>query len=63
MNFKIQVYCNFTTGATEVLHDTEVLIEVEHCHDPGEGTLINYFQQTKKEKNCKFFSCPGQLNN
>merc|ERR1711962_152871 len=30
-----QVYCNFTTGATEVLHDTEILTEVVHCHDPG----------------------------
>ena len=41
ITFKIQVYCNFTTGATEVLHDTEVLTEVEHCHDPGERTLIS----------------------
>ena len=39
ITFKIKVYCNFTTGATEVLHDTEVLTEVEHCHDPGEGIL------------------------
>jgi len=30
-----QVYCNFKTGATEVMHDTEVLTDVEHCHDPG----------------------------
>merc|ERR1711934_1064177 len=30
-----QVYCNFNTGATEVMHDTEVLTDVEHCHDPG----------------------------
>jgi len=30
-----QVHCNFTTGATEVLHDTEKLTDVEHCHDPG----------------------------
>jgi len=30
-----QVYCNFTTGATEVMHNTEVLTEVDHCHDPG----------------------------
>merc|ERR1711936_268602 len=30
-----QVYCNFKTGATEVMHDTEDLTEVEHCHDPG----------------------------
>jgi len=30
-----QVHCNFTTGATEVMHDTEKLTDVEHCHDPG----------------------------
>jgi len=30
-----EVYCNFTTGATEVLHDSENETEVEHCHDPG----------------------------
>ena len=30
-----QVFCNFTSGSTEVLHDTETLTEVEHCHDPG----------------------------
>jgi len=30
-----QVYCNFNTGATEVMHDTEVLTDVLHCHDPG----------------------------
>jgi len=30
-----QVYCNFKTGATEVMHDTEDLTDVEHCHDPG----------------------------
>merc|ERR1719341_23125 len=30
-----QVYCNFTTGATEVMHDTEKLSDVVHCHDPG----------------------------
>jgi len=30
-----QVFCNFTSGATEVLHDTDYLTEVEHCHDPG----------------------------
>merc|ERR1719264_1958602 len=30
-----QVHCNFTTGATEVMHDTEKLSSVEHCHDPG----------------------------
>jgi len=30
-----QVHCNFTTGATEVMHDTEKLTNVEHCHDPG----------------------------
>ena len=31
----IQVLCNFTSGATEVLHDTTTLTEVEHCHEPG----------------------------
>ena len=41
MTFKIQVYCNFTTGATEVLHDTEILTEVEHCHDPGEAIPLD----------------------
>merc|ERR1712037_793422 len=30
-----QVHCNFKTGATEVMHDTEDLTDVEHCHDPG----------------------------
>ena len=30
-----QVYCNFDTGATEVLHDSENLTVVDHCHDPG----------------------------
>jgi len=30
-----QVHCDFTTGATEVMHDTEKLTDVEHCHDPG----------------------------
>jgi len=31
----IQVLCNFTSGATEVLHDTTTLTEVGHCHEPG----------------------------
>ena len=22
-------------GSTEILHDLEMLTEVEHCHDPG----------------------------
>jgi len=30
-----QVYCNFSTGATEVMHDSESENEVGHCHDPG----------------------------
>ena len=30
-----QVFCNFTAGSTEILHDSETLTEVEHCHDPG----------------------------
>ena len=30
-----QVFCNFETGATEVLHDSENLTVVDHCHDPG----------------------------
>ena len=30
-----QVYCNFDTGATEVLHDSENLTVIDHCHDPG----------------------------
>ena len=29
------MHCDFTTGATEVMHDTEKLTDVEHCHDPG----------------------------
>merc|ERR1712126_453467 len=30
-----EVFCNFTSGSTEILHDSEMLTEVEHCHDPG----------------------------
>ena len=30
-----QVYCNFDTGATEILHDSENLTVIDHCHDPG----------------------------
>merc|ERR1719282_2142628 len=30
-----KVFCNFTSGSTEVYHDSEDLIDVEHCHDPG----------------------------
>ena len=33
-----QVFCNFETGATEVLHDSENLTVVDHCHDPGNNT-------------------------
>ena len=33
-----QVFCNFETGATEVLHDSENLTVVNHCHDPGNIT-------------------------
>ena len=33
-----QVFCNFETGATEVLHDSENLTVVDHCHDPGNIT-------------------------
>ena len=35
-----QVYCNFETGATEVIHDSENLTVVEHCHDPGKTNEI-----------------------
>ena len=31
----IQVLCNFTSGATEVIHDTTTLTDVGHCNDPG----------------------------
>ena len=30
-----QVFCNFTTGATEVLHDAGNLTPVDHCRGPG----------------------------
>ena len=29
------VRCNFSSGATEVLHNAGTLSPVEHCHDPG----------------------------
>ena len=29
------VRCNFSSGATEVLHNAGNLTQVEHCHDPG----------------------------
>ena len=38
---QFQVYCNFKTGATEVMHDTEVLTDVLHCHDPGVTLATN----------------------
>ena len=41
----IQVYCRFTNeGAyTEISHDSEIKIEVDHCHDPGcYSRKINY---------------------
>merc|ERR1712142_980762 len=41
----IQVLCNFTSGATEILHDTTTLTDVGHCNDPGcyekEITYVN----------------------
>jgi len=41
----IQVLCNFTSGSTEILHDSAKLTQVEHCHDAGcyekEVTYIN----------------------
>jgi len=30
-----QVFCDFSTGATEVMHNSEDETEVEHCHDAG----------------------------
>jgi hypothetical protein len=27
----ITVYCNFNTGVTEVIHDSESMLKVEHC--------------------------------
>merc|ERR1712235_188839 len=30
-----KVFCNFTAGTTEIYHNTEILTEVDHCHDPG----------------------------
>jgi len=29
------VFCNFTSGATEIYHNSESVVQVEHCHDPG----------------------------
>ena len=40
---KLQVYCNFTTGATEVMHNTEVLTGVDHCREPGAVLYIFLF--------------------
>ena len=37
-----QVYCNFETGATEVLHDSENLTVVDHCHEPGKSSKCCY---------------------
>ena len=31
-----QVLCNFTTGSTEILHDTGKLSTIEPCQAPGE---------------------------
>jgi hypothetical protein len=31
----ITVYCNFNTGATEVIHDSESMLKVEHCGEVG----------------------------
>ena len=29
------MYANANIGFTEILHDSETLTDVEHCHDPG----------------------------
>jgi len=46
-----QVFCNFTSGSTEILHDTENATEVEHCHDPGcfEKEIIYLDAQSESE--------------
>jgi hypothetical protein len=31
----ITVYCNFDTGVTEVIHDSESMLKVEHCSEVG----------------------------
>ena len=39
----IFVYCDMTTGTTVVSHDSEFLIEVDPCPDPGcSARVINY---------------------
>ena len=43
-----QVFCNFTSGSTEVLHDSETLTEVEHCHDPGTDSRERVFNEKIK---------------
>jgi len=30
-----KVFCNFTSGSTEIYHDTEDTTTIEKCHDPG----------------------------
>ena len=34
-----QVFCNFETGSTEILHDSENLTVVDHCHEPGKRNV------------------------
>merc|ERR1719414_1932424 len=34
-NSPMKVFCDFSTGSTEVYHDNEMEIKVEHCPDPG----------------------------
>jgi len=48
-----QVYCNFSTGATELMHNTEKMFEVEHCHDPGcyQKDISYYDGQTEESIN------------
>merc|ERR1711892_1464367 len=48
-----QVYCNFSTGATELMHNTEKMFEVEQCHDPGcyQKDVSYYDGQTEESIN------------
>ena len=31
----IQVFCDFTKGTTEVRHDKEFMLKIDHCDQPG----------------------------
>ena len=39
-----QVFCNFDEGTTEVMHDSETVTEVQHCHDPGDIVVLYNIQ-------------------